>query len=367
MAKVGLVLSGGGAKGAYHVGVIQALQALNIKIDMLAGASIGALNGAVLLSATNEQEGLKHLNQLWDKLPQIKPIQSKKLSDLKEHINIDTSINASTYISLLLSAGLRLNPVGLAATLAHEGYKRFNLKSLEGFCKEEPLTEMMNEFLNLDNLQKSLPFFISTYHLEDQDSALENFFTSLGAIKDFAKAEILGLDNKQSNFYKIQDLNIEDQKKYILASAALPLIFMPQKNNQGQRCVDGGLGGALKAQGNTPITPLIEAGCTHVIVVHLDHGSLWHRHDFPDTNIIEIRPSQTLDLSFSKLLDFSKENIDTLRQQAYIDTTQELKHIESLLTSVHNLKQNNQTMHTALNSLENSEQSLDEIMKKLNF
>lgn len=364
MAKVGLVLSGGGAKGAYHVGVIQALQALNIKIDMLAGASIGALNSAVLLSATNEQEGLKHLNQLWDKLPQIKPIQMEKIN---KNISFDTSINASTYISLLLSAGLRLNPVGLVATLVHEGYKRFNLKSLEGFCKEEPLTEMMNEFLNLENLQKALPFFISTYHLEDKDSALENFITSVGAIKDFAKAEVLGLDNKQSSFYKIQDLNTEDQKKYILASAALPLIFIPQKNNQGQRCVDGGLGGALKAQGNTPITPLIEAGCTHVIVVHLDHGSLWHRHDFPNTNIIEIRPSQTLDLSFSKLLDFSKENIDTLRKQGYIDAMQELKHLESLLASVTNMQKNNQTMHANLNALENSEQSLDEIMKKLNF
>ena len=30
MAKLGLVLSGGGAKGAYHVGVIKALQELNI-------------------------------------------------------------------------------------------------------------------------------------------------------------------------------------------------------------------------------------------------------------------------------------------------------------------------------------------------
>ena len=51
MSKLGLVLSGGGAKGAYHVGVIKALYELGIQIDMLSGASIGALNGAVLLSA----------------------------------------------------------------------------------------------------------------------------------------------------------------------------------------------------------------------------------------------------------------------------------------------------------------------------
>lgn len=74
MAKLGLVLSGGGAKGAYHVGVIKALQELNIRIDMLSGASIGALNGAVLLSAKDQGLGLAHLEQLWDKLPEVQPI-----------------------------------------------------------------------------------------------------------------------------------------------------------------------------------------------------------------------------------------------------------------------------------------------------
>ena len=57
--KVGLVLSGGGAKGAYHVGVVRALNEMNIGIDMISGASIGALNGAVLASAPNFAEDLK--------------------------------------------------------------------------------------------------------------------------------------------------------------------------------------------------------------------------------------------------------------------------------------------------------------------
>ena len=47
-AKVGLVLSGGGAKGAYQVGVCKALAELGTQVDMIAGASIGALNGGVL-------------------------------------------------------------------------------------------------------------------------------------------------------------------------------------------------------------------------------------------------------------------------------------------------------------------------------
>jgi len=45
--KVGLVLSGGGAKGAAHIGVIKALEENNIPIDYVAGTSIGAIIGSL--------------------------------------------------------------------------------------------------------------------------------------------------------------------------------------------------------------------------------------------------------------------------------------------------------------------------------
>ncbi len=45
--KVGLVLSGGGAKGAAHLGVIKALEENDIPIDYITGTSIGAIVGAL--------------------------------------------------------------------------------------------------------------------------------------------------------------------------------------------------------------------------------------------------------------------------------------------------------------------------------
>ena len=45
--KVGLVLSGGGAKGIAHIGVIQALEENGIPIDYIAGTSIGAIVGGL--------------------------------------------------------------------------------------------------------------------------------------------------------------------------------------------------------------------------------------------------------------------------------------------------------------------------------
>jgi NTE family protein len=44
--KFGLVLSGGGTRGAFHIGVIKALQESSIKPDIIAGCSAGALVGA---------------------------------------------------------------------------------------------------------------------------------------------------------------------------------------------------------------------------------------------------------------------------------------------------------------------------------
>lgn len=45
-AKVGLVLSGGGAKGFAHIGVLKVLQEANISIDMIGGTSVGSIVGA---------------------------------------------------------------------------------------------------------------------------------------------------------------------------------------------------------------------------------------------------------------------------------------------------------------------------------
>lgn len=67
--KVGLVLSGGGARGAAHIGVIKVLEELRVPIDFIAGSSMGALVGAAYASGTTVkdlEEGL--LSQDWDRL-----------------------------------------------------------------------------------------------------------------------------------------------------------------------------------------------------------------------------------------------------------------------------------------------------------
>jgi NTE family protein len=54
--RIGLVLSGGGARGAAHVGVIKVLEELQVPIDYIAGTSMGAIVGGLYASGMSSAE-----------------------------------------------------------------------------------------------------------------------------------------------------------------------------------------------------------------------------------------------------------------------------------------------------------------------
>ncbi len=60
MKKTGIVLSGGGARGIAHLGVLEALDELGIRIDAMAGTSAGAI-AAVLYAAGNKPRMIMEL------------------------------------------------------------------------------------------------------------------------------------------------------------------------------------------------------------------------------------------------------------------------------------------------------------------
>jgi NTE family protein len=54
--RIGLVLSGGGARGAAHVGILKVLEQLHIPIDAIAGTSVGAVVGGLYASGLSARE-----------------------------------------------------------------------------------------------------------------------------------------------------------------------------------------------------------------------------------------------------------------------------------------------------------------------
>ncbi|GAB4039000.1 patatin-like phospholipase family protein [Spirosoma gilvum] len=75
--KIGLVLSGGGARGIAHLGVLKALSEMGISFSHIAGTSAGAITGALFSQGYSPDESLKiiesssfvrHLRPAWNRM-----------------------------------------------------------------------------------------------------------------------------------------------------------------------------------------------------------------------------------------------------------------------------------------------------------
>jgi NTE family protein len=60
-----LILQGGGSLGAFGCGVFKALAKSNVKIDIIAGTSIGGLNASIIAGSKREDHPEKALEQYW--------------------------------------------------------------------------------------------------------------------------------------------------------------------------------------------------------------------------------------------------------------------------------------------------------------
>lgn len=84
----GLVLEGGGARGAYHIGVVKAYLENGYSFDGVAGTSIGAINGALIAQGDFEKA-----YELWSKvnLSQLFDIDEQRVAQLRQR-----TLNAQT-------------------------------------------------------------------------------------------------------------------------------------------------------------------------------------------------------------------------------------------------------------------------------
>ena len=119
--KIGLALSGGGARGAAHIGVIKVLEELQIPIDYIAGTSMGAVIGGLYASGMTGGEVEKQLTLIdWNDVFSDKPLrpersQRRKDDDFlylvkgkagisKSGVNIPTAVVQGQKFDLILKA-----------------------------------------------------------------------------------------------------------------------------------------------------------------------------------------------------------------------------------------------------------------------
>lgn len=120
--KVGLVLSGGGARGAAHVGVIRLIEELQIPIDYVVGTSMGAIVGALYaIGYTADEMDSLFMNQDWkmllsnDEPRQMQPYDWR-VAKKKFQVNVPYEKNVFTENSVYYrDAGIKVRRSSLQA------------------------------------------------------------------------------------------------------------------------------------------------------------------------------------------------------------------------------------------------------------
>ena len=308
--KLGLVLSGGGAKGAYQAGVVRYLAERGIQPEAVSGASIGSLNGAVVANAKNISSAAETLGKVWHEVANNSPLK----------------MDALAFLSFILRIGLAAfgGPPGRVAAanskhLEHiipEKYHKYVGDPV--FFDNSPSIDILNQYAGLNEKESGLPFWVSVY---ESDGAFKDLFSFIAASLDIG-------ESKKSDFICVNPLSEKEKRKALLASSAIPLAYEAQSIG-GKKFYDGGLGGARAVQGNTPITPLIEKEkCSHIIVTHLQDGSFWDRNQFPDSTILEIRPRGIGRKGLLDMLSFERDTILEWMEQGYQDAKASIEPVE---------------------------------------
>ena len=119
--RIGLVLSGGGARGAAHIGVLKVLEELRVPIDYIAGTSMGSIVGGSYASGNTIDQMLIDISTIKtsdlasDSPPRQDIAFRRKEDDLKNYIGPELGVRGG---SLLLPKGV-VTGIGLEAVLRH--------------------------------------------------------------------------------------------------------------------------------------------------------------------------------------------------------------------------------------------------------
>ncbi len=227
---LGLVLTGGGARAAYQVGVIQALAEIThpkeSPFNVITGVSAGAINGGYLMSRADEfSVAAQGLWDLWAGL------ESEKIY--------------RTDASSIAGLGSKwLRTLGMGGVLTQK--KRAN-----HLLNTEPLRELLTQELQLDRI----PGYVKSGVLRGGCFSATNYLTGTAfsffdgheSIEPWARSTRLGVRSP---------LTVE----HVMASSAIP-VFFPPVALEGAPYGDGCI------RLTSPISPAIHMGADRIVAI----------------------------------------------------------------------------------------------------
>ena len=225
---VGLVLTGGGARSAYQVGVLLALAELLPRarnpFQVIVGTSAGAVAASVLAAEAHRwRRAVAGLERVW----------ANFRSEQVFHVDAPHLLRAGAHwVLALMSGGLVLSPP----------------KSL---LDNTPLRELLHRHVDCAGVRRSIArghlrafALCSTSYVSGQSVA---FFDGVESIRDWSRAQRVGR-------------RCEFSLDHLMASVAIPLLFPPMK------IADEYFGDGAMRQLN-PLSPAIHLGADRLLII----------------------------------------------------------------------------------------------------
>ena len=235
----GLILSGGGARAAYQVGVLAAIARMRRAagagqgnpFPIISGTSAGAINAAFLAcNADNFDGAIEELVEIW------------------RHFQVE-QVYHSDVLGMIRSGARWMSLLSVGWLITH---KRFHPKSL---LDNAPLSGLLQARLNLARLPEllkqghlqALAITASSYSTGEHVT----FYDSCQAVTPWVRNQRLSQHGPLTH-------------EHLLASSAIPFIFPAMRLEGPQGCAYFGDGSMRQT---APISPAIHLGASKILVV----------------------------------------------------------------------------------------------------
>lgn len=256
MDKLGLVLTGGGARAAFQVGVVRALYEILEKnsgaFQVITGNSAGAINATYLAGhAENWNIATQNLVELWSKLhPQnIYDLRARKITDL-----------GSKWLTGAIFGGLK--PGGSGGHFNH-------------LLDTAPLLKLVEREVVYDDIDRN----IALKHLHGFALSTTNYTSGSNVVFYQGSPEIA--DWSRTDRFSVRT---SMRPEHVMASSAIPVFFPPVKIGDsyfGDGCI----------RQTTPLSPAIHLGADKLIAIGIRYP---HHEQQMKSQVFSTAPDPTI-------------------------------------------------------------------------
>ena len=320
MKKFALVLSGGGFKGAFQIGALRQLKKNwqlinpsggNMKFDVVAGVSVGSLNG--VLTACNEFDALE---KLWldigsnvENIYTSDFIDTKNQSDevrvnvnfkrIRERFipNIDLRISLGKGLGMVFSKRKREKFIADFLARAEADFQA-NFKNFRALADNTPLKRRLDQLVRIDKISECI-----------------------------YKCGFVSLNNGEYYSLKHSDFKTdEDFRNGILASTAMPIVWEPVKKitvvlSGEEHTIDQSVDGGIRNV--SPLADVIEEINNDdprneytIIIINCNSGTV-NFERYENANIAGIALRSLQDITITEI--FNNDVAEFLRINDIID------------------------------------------------